>query len=123
MIRSSTGVLFALLLAVSLALVACSGDEGTTAPDGTTTSTESGAAALTAEELAAFDGRDGRQAYVAVDGVVYDVTDSSDWPEGDHTVCNLGAMAGRNLSEEITEAPGYMRALLEKMPVVGTLVP
>lgn len=32
---------------------------------------------LTLEELAAYDGKDGNPAYIAVDGVIYDVTDVS----------------------------------------------
>ena len=56
---------------------------------------------FTLEELAGFDGREGRPAYVAVDGTVYDLSGSSSWPEGDHTPCSLDVMAGRDLSEEI----------------------
>lgn len=78
-------------------------------------------AAFTLDSLAEFDGKDGRPAYVAVDGVVYDVTGSSTWPEGDHTPCDLEAMAGRDLSEVIKQAPARMRELLEQMPVVGTI--
>jgi predicted heme/steroid binding protein len=73
------------------------------------------------EELARFDGKDGSPAYVAADGVVYDVSESRSWPEGDHIRCNLGAMAGRDLSEELAQAPVSMRDLLADMPVVGRL--
>ena len=76
---------------------------------------------FTSEELAQFDGKDGRPAYVAVDGVVYDVSDSSRWPEGVHTVCNLGSMAGQDLSDVLAQAPPRMRTLMEQMPVVGSL--
>ena len=76
---------------------------------------------FTSEDLAQFDGKDGRPAYVAVDGVVYDVSDSSRWPEGVHTVCNLGAMAGQDLSDILAQAPARMRALMKEMPVVGSL--
>ena len=72
-------------------------------------------------ELAQFDGKDGRPAYVAVDGVVYDVSGSSKWPEGMHTSCNLGAMAGQDLSDVLAQAPPRMRTLMEAMPVVGSL--
>jgi predicted heme/steroid binding protein len=77
--------------------------------------------AFTMEELAQFDGKDGSPAYVAVDGVIYDVSDSSLWPEGEHVNCNLDAMAGRDLSEVIGQAPPRMRDLLEEFPVVGNL--
>ena len=36
------------------------------------------------EELAGCDGRDGRVAYVAVEGRVYDVSNSSMWRDGSH---------------------------------------
>lgn len=78
---------------------------------------------FTPAELAEFNGKDGKPAYVAVDGVVYDVSASSSWVDGEHTRCNLGAMAGKDLSAEIQQAPANMRALLERMPVVGKLVP
>lgn len=88
-------------------------------------STQPGAegAALTQDQLAQFDGKEGRAAYVAVDGVIYDVSASRSWPEGTHSRCDLGAMAGKDLSEVIRRAPANMRSLLERMPVVGRLVP
>lgn len=76
---------------------------------------------FTVDRLAQFDGVDGRPAYIAVDGVIYDVSGSSKWPEGRHSGCNLGAMAGRDLSDELESAPSSMRALVESLPVVGTL--
>lgn len=76
---------------------------------------------FTADELSRFDGKDGRQAYVAVDGVVYDVTGSDDWPGGDHSPCNLDASAGKDLSQVITQAPPVMRTYIERQPVVGRL--
>jgi len=56
-----------------------------------------------------------------VDGVVYDVTASRSWPDGVHGRCDLGAMAGKDLSLEIEKAPSNMRSLLQKMPVLGSL--
>src|SRR5690606_26803939 len=82
----------------------------------------SGPQEFTPAELAQFDGKEGRPAYVAVDGVVYDVSASRDWQEGVHTRCGLGAAAGVDLSEVIRQAPANMRSLLERMPVVGSLV-
>jgi predicted heme/steroid binding protein len=94
----------------------------TTQPAGdTTTTTTTGGKVFTLDALAQFDGKDGRSAYVAVDGVVYDVTGSRMWPDGTHARCDFGAAAGRDLSEVITKAPPNMRAVLETMPVVGEL--
>jgi predicted heme/steroid binding protein len=116
------------LVTLSAILVGCGGSNNTgtttggannenTAVDGTT----NGGRMFTLTELAQFDGKDGNPAYVAVDGVVYDVSASSSWPQGDHTPCNLDAMAGKDLSEVIKKAPANMRSLLQNMPVVGTL--
>lgn len=123
-------VLVLFLVLVTLGLAACGG-EGSGPVDSSTDTTASGSTVTTAlgtgekifslTELAEFDGKDGGAAYVAVDGVVYDVSDSARWPEGQHSSCNLGAMAGKDLSEEIEQAPASMRALLEKMRVVGKL--
>ncbi|MBN1632350.1 MAG: hypothetical protein JW990_21540 [Thermoleophilia bacterium] len=113
------------LLGTVSGLAACGGDDtGATESTGASETTSAGAdSTFTLVELAQFDGKNGAAAYVAVDGVVYDVTGSRDWPEGAHDNCGLGAMAGRDLSEVITRAPANMRTLLEDMPVVGTLAP
>lgn len=139
--KSSPG-LTAILLLVALIVIAIGstacgqGTPDTTAPgssetagptttsevaESTTTSAED--TVYTLEELTKFDGQNGNAAYVAVDGVVYDVSDSRLWPEGVHGSCSLGASAGGDLSELIQKAPASMRALLEKMPVVGRLAP
>lgn len=72
---------------------------------------------MTKEELASHDGRDGRPAYVAVSGTIYDVSNSSFWADGNH----LGAhQAGHDMTEEIKQAP-HVRAVVERFPVVGKL--
>ena len=68
-------------------------------------------------ELSSYDGRDGRRAYIAVNGTIYDVTESSRWKDGQHPPDHL---AGKDLTEELTEAP-HVRAVVERFPVVGTL--
>jgi predicted heme/steroid binding protein len=78
-------------------------------------------AGFTPAELAEFDGKDGNPAYVAVDGIVYDITGNTYWPGGDHSVCNLDAAAGKDLSDIMDQSPPRMRALIEDQPVVGTL--
>lgn len=57
---------------------------------------------FTAEELATFDGKEGRAAYVAFKGVVYDVTDSAMWGDGDHEGMHF---AGADLTSEHEDAP------------------
>ncbi len=57
---------------------------------------------FTLDELAEFDGRDGRPAYVAYEGTVYDVSESAMWGEGDHEGMH---QAGADLTEEHADAP------------------
>ncbi len=73
---------------------------------------------MTSEELRRFDGRDGRQALIAVNGKVYDVTASARWPEGLHEELHA---AGTDLSAALLTAP-HVRAVIERFPVVGELV-
>lgn len=72
---------------------------------------------MTNSELAGFDGRDGRPAYVAVSGTVYDVTASPMWKGGDHQGAH---QAGSDLTEALKGAP-HVRAVVERFPVVGRL--
>jgi predicted heme/steroid binding protein len=57
---------------------------------------------FTREELATFNGKDGNPAYVAYKGVVYDVTDSAMWGDGDHEGMHF---AGADLTQEHEDAP------------------
>lgn len=75
-------------------------------------------AMFTLEELAEFDGKDGRPAYVAVGGVVYDVTNADEWTNGEH---KDGVMAGTDATEVIAKSP-HGADVLAGLPVVGMLV-
>jgi predicted heme/steroid binding protein len=72
---------------------------------------------FSAEELAAFDGRDGRPVYVAFQGTVYDMSGSAMWSGGDHEGLHS---AGHDLTAEHDEAPHD--TYVTDFPVVGTLV-
>lgn len=72
---------------------------------------------FTIEELAKFDGQNGQPAYVAIDGVVYDVTNIPAWAGGKHH----GNLAGKDNSEAILHAP-HKKSVLEKLTAVGKLV-
>lgn len=72
---------------------------------------------MTVAELASYDGRDGRKAYIAVNGTIYDVTASPRWENGLHPPDH---QAGQDLTEELANAP-HVRAVVERFPVVGTL--
>jgi len=73
---------------------------------------------MTLAELAVFDGRNGAKAYVAVNGMIYDVTDSEYWPNGNHN----GFQAGQDLTIPLTTQAPHSIANIERFPVVGTLV-
>lgn len=69
---------------------------------------------FTEESLSLYNGEDGNPAYVAVDGIVYDVTDVKAWqsPHGS------GLTPGKDYSEEITKSP-HGKKNLEGLPIVG----
>ncbi len=72
---------------------------------------------FTLEELAKYDGKEGRPAYVAYKGRVYDVTDANLWIEGNH----MGEHdAGRDLTEGMA-ASSHGDSVLESMKLVGVL--
>jgi len=92
---------------------------GETTSSSTTSEMTSEERIFTLAELAEFDGQDGQPAYVAVDGVVYDVSDLSRWLGGLHMNLHI---AGEDLSEDILKAP-HSKAMLQRAKVVGKLAP
>ena len=74
---------------------------------------------FTREELAKFNGENGRQVYIAYDGKVYDVSDSKLWKTGTHM---LRHQAGMELTEDIVAAP-HMEEVFERFSQVGILIP
>jgi predicted heme/steroid binding protein len=73
---------------------------------------------FTLEELKQYDGRDGRPAYIAFNGKVYDVTESFMWADGDPQGQHV---AGKDLTSEIGMAP-HGEETLERVKQVGVLV-
>ena len=69
------------------------------------------------EELSKCNGQGGSPAYVAYRGVVYDVSASYFFRNGQHWIRHT---AGCDLSEEIANAP-HNDILLQKFPIVGSL--
>jgi predicted heme/steroid binding protein len=72
---------------------------------------------FTPDRLAEFDGKEGRRAYIAHAGKVYDVTDSVMWEDGDHEGEHS---AGTDLTAAMDDAPHFPEEL-DPFPVVGTL--
>ena len=71
---------------------------------------------FTREELKKFDGSNGT-AYIAVNGRVFDVSNSFHWKNCIHYVTHL---AGQDLTEALKKAP-HSPDLLERVPVIGEL--
>ena len=73
---------------------------------------------ITRQQLQENNGKNGKPAYVAYQGKVYEVTESSFWMEGDH----LGMHeAGKDLTEELEMAP-HKDENLQRVKLVGDLV-
>ncbi|WP_024295268.1 cytochrome b5 domain-containing protein [Lacrimispora indolis] len=73
---------------------------------------------FTLDELSEYDGKNGAPAYVAVNGVVYDVTNNAVWRGDSH----FGLNPGNDLTSEFqTCHPGAM--VLTRLPIVGYLTP
>jgi predicted heme/steroid binding protein len=72
---------------------------------------------FTAIQITEFNGKNGKPAYVVYKGIVYDVTESSQWLDGDH----LGHEAGNDLTDQMEIAP-HSDDVMERMKKVGTLV-
>jgi predicted heme/steroid binding protein len=112
-----------LLVAALVVLTACSGESpsASASPSGSDAAAAETSAApltLTADELAQYDGKDGQPAYIAVDGVIYDVTNVRQWRNGEHN----GFTAGKDLTEEIKNISPHGVSKLKGLPVVGELI-
>jgi len=72
---------------------------------------------FTLEELAKYDGKEGRPAYIAYKGKVYDMSESWLWEDGGHQGLHE---AGKDLTAEMEDAPHEEDNIFD-MPVVGEL--
>jgi predicted heme/steroid binding protein len=72
---------------------------------------------FTLNELSKFDGKEGRLAYVAYNGKVYDVTEANLWLEGNH----MGEHdAGKDLTAGMAGSP-HGDSVVKDMKRVGIL--
>ncbi len=76
---------------------------------------------LTKAQLKEFDGKNGRPAYVAINGVIYDVTLSRLWRGGEHDPSHGEAYAGNDLTVVLEKSP-HGDKHFKHFPVVGQLV-
>lgn len=102
-----------LITILAIGLLACTSES----EDPVTSDESEGDLLLTIEELAEYDGKDGSPAYIAVDGVIYDVSNSDFWEEGQHN----GFEAGQDLTDEILSESPHGDSVLDRLTVVGTL--
>lgn len=70
----------------------------------------------TVAQLALRNGQDKPQIWVAVDGVIYDVTESRLWRDGKH----YEHWAGQDLSAELEDAP-HSKSVFARFEKVGII--
>ena len=83
-----------------------------------TPSAANGTLALTLDQLKQYDGKNGNSAYIAVDGVLYDVSGVRQWKNGSHE----GYSAGKDLTDAIMGKSPHGTSVLDGVPIVGKLV-
>jgi predicted heme/steroid binding protein len=76
---------------------------------------------FTLEELARYDGKDGNDCLVAVDGEVYLIEGFALWQEGEHVPSGGRARCGFDLTEVMDEESPHGRNKLPLLKKVGTL--
>ncbi len=127
--RSVLMILLALLMV--LVLVACGNGNDNGDDNGVENGVENGAEdpadddeaaeeelpVMTMAEVAENDGLDGARAYVVVEGIVYDVTDSPRWVDGNHN----GNQAGQDLTDEILGDSPHGRSVLDRFEPIGRI--
>lgn len=74
---------------------------------------------FTLRQLAYYDGTMGKPSYVAVNGIIYDVSYSPAWSKGSH----YGLTPGKDFSSLFDNWHGLTPSMLEKLPKVGILIP
>jgi predicted heme/steroid binding protein len=72
---------------------------------------------FTVKDLEKYNGKNGKPAYIAYKGKVYDLTNSFLWKDGRHQVLHN---AGTDLTTAMEQAP-HSEDMLERFPVVGIL--
>lgn len=71
---------------------------------------------FTSDELSRYNGRNGNPAYVAVNGIVYDITSNAAWGGATH----FGLTAGTDVSSQFASCHAG-QPILSKLKVVGKM--
>ncbi|MPM29923.1 hypothetical protein SDC9_76465 [bioreactor metagenome] len=76
---------------------------------------------FTLDELSKFDGQNGRASYIAINSVVYDVTNYNKWREEQlFSNCKEKVAAGKDLSQYVINT-NEAKQFLDSVPKVGGL--
>ena len=86
----------------------------TTAASNSTTAEKT----FTAAQLSEFNGQNGKAAYVAVHGIVYDLSSVPQWRGGQHK----GFSAGKDLTTEFDTASPHNISQFDGVPIVGKYI-
>ncbi len=108
-------MLLTVLFVFGFFLIACESENNATNGENDTPET---LIYLTLEQLSEFDGLEGRDAYIAIDGKIYDVTNSSRWVNGAHN----GYQAGQDLTAAINDISPHGTGVLSRMDLIGEIV-
>lgn len=73
---------------------------------------------FTLEELKEYNGTNGKPAYVAINGNVYDMSNIGPWSGGTH----FGLLAGNNLTDQFMGCHRGAQSVLDKLTQVGKIV-
>lgn len=111
-------ILFLIILTLTLTVGCSSSTPKETSTASTETTSTTGELELTVEELAKYDGSDGNPAYIAIEGIIYDVSSVKAWFNGKHN----GYTAGKDLTTEMKDLSPHGLSKLKGLDVVGKLV-
>lgn len=109
--RTKGFVIAVIFILSAISILGCTKSEPVGSTGGQTT------IELTLQELSQHNGQNGKPAYVAVDGVIYDVTNSSKWRNGKHN----GYEAGHDLTDPIKTKSPHGVSKLNSVPAIGKI--
>lgn len=72
---------------------------------------------FTRDELAKYNGKNGKKAYISLGGIIYDVTNIPKWKDGNH----YSVIAGKVLDKEFAQCHSNKLSIMEHAPAVGVL--